>query len=413
MVTLLSPQTGLVCETIEKEQLTKLQSLQRGVRTAIGAKQAGYVEFLSKIVAEACITVMPKNSYNFNVDNVRVVKVLGGDIGQSQVIKGMVIPFDTMGMVKHIENAQIAVYTCSIAAAETETKGTVLLHSAEELMNYNASEEQEMEKTIKAIKDCGVNVIITNGSVDEIALHYIEKFGMMIIKLSSKFMLRRLCRATKSRPIVSLGPIPAEHQGFCTRVDVREVGNQHCTVFSQEKMDDTSVATVLLRASTHNILNDVERAIDDGVNTARAMGRDGRFVPGAGATDIELARQLADMGSKTSGLEQYAINKFAEALEVVPRTLSENSGLDSTELLAKLYAAHEKEGGQNVGLDLSGNGTLDAVEAGVLDLYAGKLQAIKLAADAAITVLRVDQIIQAKQAGGPRANPQRGTYDED
>jgi len=392
----------LVCEEVKPEELNNEEAIVRAIKTSIASKQYGYEDFLAPLVAKAALTVMPLNSKGFNVDNVRVVKVLGGDIYQSEVIKGMALVMDTLGTVKHVKDAQIAVYTCSIAAAETETKGTALLHNAEELMNYNPSEEADMERTIRAIRDSGVNVIVTNGAVDEIAMHYIEKYGMMIFKNQSKFEIRRLCRATKARPIVTLGPIPAEHQGYCSEVNVREIGARKVTIFSQNKKDDTSVATILLRASTQNILQDIERAIDDGVNTARAIGRDGRFVAGAGAVDIELARQLESIGAKTSGLEQYAINKFAEALEVVPRTLTQNAGLNPTEVIAKLNAAHEK-GEIFSGVDVMSKGeVVNAKEAGILDLYSGKVQALKLAADAAITVLRVDQIIQAKQAGGPK-----------
>lgn len=403
----------LVIDTISPKEITK-ESITRACISAIASKQYGYESFIAPLVAEACMTVLPKNTYNFNVDNVRVVKVLGGNLQQSEVIRGMVIPHDTQGSIKRIKDAKVAVFSNSLQAAETETKGTVLIHSAAELMNYNLGEEKEIEKLIKGIADSGINVIVTGGTIDDMAAHFIEKFNMMAIKITSKFELRRICKATKAHPLVNLGPVHPEEAGFCSLVYVREVGSQKLTIFQQDSSDDTNVATILLRASTNNILNDVERAIDDGVNVVKVVGRDGRFLAGAGAVDIELARRLSAYGTRTSGLEQYSIQKFAEALEVVPRTLAENAGLTAMDILSQLYAAHEK-GDIHVGVNIDDGGVKDMSVApyNIIDLLATKKQALKLALDAVVTILRVDQIIQAKPAGGPKMQKGGQHWDEE
>jgi T-complex protein 1 subunit theta len=168
------------------------------------------------------------------------------------------------------------------------------------------------------------------------------------------------------------------------------------------------VATIIVRGSTPNIMDDVERAIDDGVSVVKSMTRDRRFVPGAGATELLLADAITTFGEAQPGLDQYAINKFGLALEVVPRTLAENAGLDATNMIASMYASH-KAGKQGVGIDVVESGTADC---GVLDLLHTKKEAIKLATDAAVTVLRVDQIIMSKPAGGPKA-PEQGIGDDD
>ncbi|XP_073255581.1 T-complex protein 1 subunit theta-like isoform X1 [Porites lutea] len=177
--------------------------------------------------------------------------------------------------------------------------------------------------------------------------------------------------------------------------------------------EDTAASTVVIRGSTENIMDDIERAVDDGVNTFKAVTRDDRFVPGAGATEIELAKQISSFGETCAGLEQYAIDKFTESLEVVPRTLEENAGVKPTELIPKLKPAHQG-GDKNAGFDNEGGGAAvkDAVKAGILDLYLVKHWAIKFPTDAAVTVLRVDQIIMSKPAGGPKPkdNP---NWDED
>jgi len=155
-----------------------------------------------------------------------------------------------------------------------------------------------------------------------------------------------------------------------------------------------------------NIMEDVERAIEDGVNVVKSMTKDARFVPGAGAAELLLADALQQYGEAQPGLDQYAIQKFGLSLEVVPRTLAENSGLDATNIVAQMYAAH-KAGSTSVGIDIVEGTTKDC---GVLDLLVTKKEALKLATDAAVTVLRVDQIIMAKQAGGPKAPAQPAPY---
>lgn len=375
--------------------------IQKAISSAIAAKQFGQEDVLAKLVATACLTVMPKNVYNFNVDNVRVCKILGSSINASEVVQGVVVPKDTVGEISELRGAKIAVFTCSIGAAEGETKGTVLIHNAEELMNFSKSEEKEVEDLIKGIKSSGVDCIVTGGAVDDLALHFIEKYKMMVIRLTSKFELRRLCRAVKARPLVAAGPVSPEDQGFCSHIYVKELGSTRVTVFNQEKKDDTAVATILLRASTHNILEDVDRAIDDGVNIVKAMCKymPAKFVAGAGAADLEIGRRLAAFGATTSSLDQYSIKAFAEALEVFPRTLAENAGHNAIEVLSELLAAHEK-GDTQAGVNIEGADICLKTE--VLDLAITKKQAIKLATDAVVTILRVDQIIQARQAGGPK-----------
>ncbi len=239
-----------------------------------------------------------------------------------------------------------------------------------------------------------------------------EKFGLMCIKITSKFELRRLCKATRARPLVQLGPVRPEETGFAQRIFVKEVGSQKITIIEQGAQDHVQVATILLRASTHNILNDIERAIDDGVNTVRAVTRDNRFVAGAGAFEIELARRLSDFGTKAPGLEQYAIEKFAKSLEVVPRALAENAGLVAMDAIAQLYAAHSA-GKIHAGLDIEGGGAVDKAKDGIVDLLYLKRQAVKLAVDAVLSILRIDAIIQAKPAGGPKVGGPGGHWDDD
>ncbi|KAL3754964.1 hypothetical protein ACJRO7_002101 [Eucalyptus globulus] len=380
------------------------------MRAAIASKQFGQEERLCSLVADACYHVCPKNPANFNVDNVRVAKLLGGGLHDSTVLQGMVLKGDTLGSIKTMEKAKVAVFAGGVDTSATDTKGTVLIHSAEQLENYAKSEEAKVEELIKSVADSGAKVIVSGAAVGEMALHFCERYKLMVLKISSKFELRRFCRTTGSVAILKLSqPNPAD-LGYIDLVSVMEIGGARVIVVRNEE-GGSSVSTVVLRASTDSILDDLERAVDDGVNTYKAMCKDSRIVPGAAATEIELARRVKEFSFKETGLDQYAIAKFAESFEMIPRTLAENAGLNAMEIISSLYAEHAN-GNAKVGIDLVEGVCKDASVINVWDLYITKFFALKYAADAACTVLRVDQIIMAKPAGGPRREQPAG-MDED
>jgi T-complex protein 1 subunit theta len=377
-------------------------ALTRALTPVVAAKQLGYEELLAGLVAEACLTVMPAapKKASVAVDNVRVAKLIGGTISDSQIVKGVVVQRDTEGSVKHVEKAKIAVFGCSIESSSAETKGVVVIKNADELMSYNKGEEKLMDDNIRAIAETGVKVVVAGGSISEIAMHFIEKYGMMAVKVLSKFELRRLCKAVNATALVRVGAPMVDELGFADAVSVQELSSRLVTVFRQDN-DESSIATIVLRGATMNLLDDMERAIDDAANVAKVLCKDGRMVAGAGAVETELAYQIGLYGAAMPGLEQYAINKYAEALEVVPRTLAENSGQNATDVISALYAAHAA-GKTTVGVDIDGGLTKDAAAAGICDSTVVKASALRLASDTAITILRVDQIIMSKQAGGPK-----------
>lgn len=240
-------------------------------------------------------------------------------------------------------------------------------------------------------------------------MHFIEKYGMMALRVPSKFELLRLCKATGATARATFGSPTPDELGFAKSLSTQEIGGSICCVLRQDAALG-AISTIVLRGSTEGFLDDVERAVNDGVNAVKSLGRDARAVAAGGAAELEVARQLGVWGKTLPGLEQYAVNKFAEAFEVVPRTLAENSGLNATDAVAALVAAHA-QGQAAAGLDIEGGQPKDLGEDGLLDLYSTKWWAIKLAADAAVTVLRVDQIIMSKQAGGPKPRGPGGDDD--
>ena len=403
------------------EDIRSQSELSKAIRTVIASKQNGSEDFLANMVAEAVLAVLPKNPVNFNVDNIRVVKIMGGSLEQSRVVKGMVFGREPDGSVKKATRAKVGVYSCPIDISQTETKGTVLLHNAKEMLDFTKGEENQLETAIKELYDSGLRVVVAGATVGELAMHYLNRFGILVIRILSKFELRRLCRVVGATPLARLGAPMPDEMGSVDVVETLEIGGDRVTVFRQEN-ESTKTATLVIRGATQNHLDDIERAVDDGVNVVKAITRDPRLVPGAGATEMQLVERIQAFGDITPGLSQYSIRKFGEAFEVIPRTLAESAGLDATEVLSRLYTAHHKKDDWTTGVDIEvsflgssglylsnrfkqnddGTGTLDAKDEGILDLMIAKSWAIKLATEAARTVLSVDQIIVARQAGGPK-----------
>jgi len=394
------------------EDLRSPKEVMPAIRTAVMSKQYGNEDFLSELIASACMSILPEK-VSFNVDNIRVCKIPGSGVLQSEVIQGMMFKRMVEGDFTKVDNAKVAVFSCPLDTMQTETKGTVLIKNADELLTYSKGEEDQVEQQIKAIADGGVNVIVSGGKVGDLALHYCNKYKMMIVRLLSKWDLRRLCKSIGATPLPKIVAPTSEECGYCDRAYVDEIGDTPVVVFKQDQKA-SPIATIVIRGATDNIMDDIERAIDDGVNTFKALTKDNRIVPGAGAIEIELARRVATFGESLPGLEQYSIKKYAESLEMVPKALAKNAGVKETEVLSKLYAAHH-ENKANSGVNIEGEGAsvFDAAEANIIDLFITKYWGMKFATSAACTVLRVDQIIMAKKAGGPKAPKQNKDWDED
>jgi len=431
----------VVYEVNSQKDMYELEKLKLGIKSAISSKQYGLENFLSELVGKACLNSMPQIASNFIVDNIRTVKILGGSIMDSQIIKGMVLESAPKSACTYAESTKVAIFTCSLDSTQTETKGTVLLHDANELMNYNQSEEDFIHGVIKRLKEMGVGVVIVGEKISEMAIHYADKYKLVLLRCISKWTLRRLCRAVRARPVVTLQGIRDADLGVCNKVYTKEIGNDNVTIFEQVNIGDSEVSTIVIRGATETAMNDVERAVDDGVNMVRAMTRNGKFVAGAGAVEIELARRLNQYAATVAGVEQYAVKAYAKSLEVVPRTLAENTGLNDTDIISKLYKAHSeqkddkqskeepatgdnnnnkiskeilkdiKASPTNIGVDIVNGGVRDMTREGVIDLMATRQMGIKLATQSATTILRVDHIIMKKPAGGPR-KPNRGHWDD-
>ena len=416
------------------------------LKTVLGSKQYGTQDTLAPLVKEAC-SIVWKQGEVLSPESIRTVKILGGSLNMSSVVKGFVTQRGVeTTKTKSSKDAKIAIFACGMEASATEAKGTVLMKSAEELKSYNKTEETKMEEIIKGIAETGVEVVATGGTISDMALHFMNRYNLVAIKIASKWELRRLCQATNSTALVRLGPPTPEEIGSAT-VTQKVVSGRTVTVFEKEPMEDggsknsSNIATIVLRASTSSVLADLERAIDDGVHAVQTLCKNGQLVYGGGAVEMACSVELDKFADQHPGLEQYAIRAFAKSLECVSKTLADNAGWDAVQVVANQRAAHAtaattNEGGEitDIGIDIrptfslaatsvlnlvnkkdaatidiSSNGNEASSTEGIVgmkqsrtyDLLAPKQSAFRLAVEAAMTVLKVDQIIMSKQSGGP------------
>jgi T-complex protein 1 subunit theta len=384
-----------VCYTLK--DINDTDEVFKCMKSAVASKQYGLEDLLGGLITQACVHSISSQG-KMSVDNIRVQKILGGGIQDSEVVRGMVIIRQSETSIHHVIDAKVAVFNSNIEMNQGETKGTVLLTSAEELEGYSKSEEDQFELFIKGLADVGINVVVCSGSMSETAVHFFEKYKIMAIKIMSKWELKRIARSVGATPVVKLSTPSPEELGSANEVHFKEISSQKCTVIRRDT-DENRMATIVLRGSTTSLMDDVERAVDDGVNAIKTLCRDRRLVPGAGATEIHLAKKIQDYAKTQPGLDQYAIEKFGQALEIIPRTIADNAGLKAEEILADLYA-HTGES-NHWGIDVADGKVKDVTEINILDCWDTKSWALKLTTDAVLTILKVDQIIMSKPSGGP------------
>lgn len=378
------------------------------LKPVIASKQLGLEDFLSELAAEALAHAIPCDApERFDLDNVRIVKIMGASVLQSQVIHGLVLNRKVEGPLPK-GAARVAVYSCPLDIARTETKGTVLLKSADQMKAFSKDEERSLEADLKAIAETGAQLLITSDTVSDLALHFMERLGLASIKVTSKFDLRRIVRATGARALTSLRPPKAEELGTTAQVSVMDIGSDSCTILKNDQ--SARVSTILLRGSSTNVMEDYERSILNGISVARAvlMAGDGRLVPGAGACEMELAGRLGEwaLASGLTGLPLMSLQYFSEAFSMIPQVLAENAGYEPVPYMAALEAAHMDRTKITFGVHPD---EMEPVEVNVRDALVVKRKAVMYAGRVAALILGVDQIIMAKQVnpGGPDARANR------
>ncbi|XP_053115265.1 T-complex protein 1 subunit theta-like isoform X2 [Hemicordylus capensis] len=402
---------GLTCHVLKNPR--DMDEVLLALQTTVGSKVFGHQKFLSRLVAKACILVLPADCTAFNPDLIRTCKIPGGSVTDSCLLEGMVLCTEAEGIVRRVERARIAVYGCPFGPSGLEAKGTVLFNSAAELKNFSKGEEGLMERHIQAIAKTGINVLVVGGKVEDSALFYLNRYRIMVVRVASRLELQCLCQAVGATLLRSVVAPQPEEIGNCRRVYMSEIGSISVVVFSQ---DGTTcpVVTLLLRGATKEMLECVDEAIQDGVNVYKLLGSDSRLLPGAGATEMALSVRLNTLGMYYPGSEQYGILEFSQALKTLPATLAENAGLPVNEVMAKIEVQHQL-GTQNTGIKLSGEvaGTIDAAKEKLLDPFLAKYRGITLATQTVVTLLSVSEIMVAKKSGGPKPRGENPNWDQE
>ena len=381
------------------EDVSKLEEATKIIKPVIGSKMVhGQETFLAPLVAQACINVLPNDRTKFNVDNVRVSKILGGTLMKTETMKGLVIVRNVEGSITKAEKCKVAVYNCPLETQGAETNDQIVFKTADELLNYTKGEEENMEKIIKNIVDSGVKCVIVGGAISNMAIHYLDKYGILAFRIMSKFELRRIASACGASLLVRLGPPTEEEMGYADEIKLTEISSEKCIVLTRDS-ENNKLSTIVLRGTTNDMLDNMERVIADGVNAYRDACKSSVYVAGAGAIEMNLSNQIKSFGKTVTTLDQYGIEKFGEAFEVVPRTLLENSGYNVNEVLATLRSKNNSD--PNMGINIQNGEIEDTLKLGILDHLETKKWAIKHAVNSVLTILKVDQVIVAKPAGGP------------
>lgn len=285
------------------------------IKATISSKIPNYADFFSNLVTKACINSLPDTATNFDIDNIRVVHILGSSVDDSTFLSGFLVKRCAEGNVDRMIKPRIAVYSCPLDTMQAETKGTVLIQNATELINYSKGEEDLAQAFVEKLVHANINVVCSGGSVSDIVLHFLEKYQIMCVKILSKFELRRLARAVRATILSELKPPTPDETGSSDDVGVEEIASEKVVIFKRNT-DDCKLSTIVLRGSTTNILEDIERAIDDGVHVFRSLLRAPEFVPGAGATEIvppNLCRSSARSSKQRPRNSQDSISTVTAA----------------------------------------------------------------------------------------------------
>jgi len=266
-------------------------------------------------------------------------------------------------------------------------------------------EESMLKHMVEKIIKSGAKAVFCQKGIDDIAQHYLAKAGIYAVRRVKKSDMEALAKATGASVVTNLDDLSPTDLGHGTVEEVR-VGDDDMTYVKE--CQNPKAVTLLVRGGTEHIVDEIKRAVDDAIGDVIAVLRNGKAVAGAGAAEVELARNLRSFADSLSGREQLAVRAFADAVEVIPRTLAENAGLDPIDIIAELKAAHDR-GYKFVGIDVFSGKPIDAWQAGVIEPLKIKTQAVSSASEVAIMILRIDDVIAA--TSGKRDMPQMPNMD--
>ncbi|EMA46590.1 thermosome subunit alpha [Halobiforma nitratireducens] len=375
---------------VDEDDEEILEQIAATAMTGKGAESAR--DLLSNLVVEAVSTVADDGEVD--TDNISVEKVVGGSIDESELVEGVIVDKERVSenMPYFVEDANVAIVDGDLEVKETEIDAEVNVTDPDQLEQFLEQEEQQLQEMVEEIADAGADVVFVDGGIDDMAQHYLAQEGIIAVRRVKSSDQSQLARSTGATPVSTAEDLTEEDLGFAGSVAQKEIaGDQRIFV---EDVDDAKAVTLILRGGTEHVIDEVDRAIEDSLGVVRTTLEDGKVLAGGGAPEVDLSLALRDYADSVGGREQLAVEAFADALEVIPRTLAENAGLDPIDSLVELRADHDS-GNESAGLDAYTGDTIDMAEEGVYEPLRVKTQAIESATEAAVMLLRIDDVIAA------------------
>ena len=371
------------------------ETLKKVAVTAMSGKGSDYAkDHLADLVVKSALRI--EEDGKSEIDNINIQRVSGDSVEDSFLAEGIVIDKAPVSknMPKDIENAKIAIMKYPIELKDMNTDSKIDITSPEQFEVFLQSEEQMIKDLVQKIVDSGANVLFCQKGIDDMAEHYLKKAGIMAYKRVKKSDMERIEKATGAKLVTNIEDLSEDKLGTAGHVYLDKLFDHELTFI--EECENPKASSIVLRGSTRYVTEQISRALDDALGVVAATIEEGKVLIGGGACEIDLVKQLREYGESVNGREQLAILKYAEALEVIPRTLIENAGLDTINLIADLKAAHEES--NFIGINVFAGEVVDMKEAGVIEPLRVKIQALQAAGEATEMILRIDDMIAARDA---------------
>jgi archaeal chaperonin len=381
--------------SIKASDRKTLQSIAMTAMTGKGTEKAR--KPLAELIVKA--VQMVEEDGVVEKDHININRIQGATVEESQIVNGVVIDKGRLdpSMPKIVEDARIALLKFPIEVKSLETDAKINLTDPSQMNAFIEQEEKMIREMVDKVIASGANVLFCQKGIDDLAQHYLTRAGILAVKRVRKSDIERLEKATGARVATNLDDLSTEDLGIAGQVYEKKIFDE-VLLFIEDCIDPKAVS-IILRGSTKHVAEEVERAVDDAIGVVAATLEDGQVVAGGGAPEIAIAKGLKEYADTISGREQLAIGAFAAALEVVPKTLAENAGLDSIDALVDLRSAHEQS--PYMGLNVFTGDVTDMKEAGVIEPKRVKKQAIQSAAEAAEMILRIDDVIASTRTSAP------------
>ena len=372
--------------------------LMEVAKTALTGKSAGAVKsFMADICVRSvnAVGIIDGEQRIVDLSDIKVEKRQGGSIKDSTLIDGIILDKERVhaGMPRSITGAKIALVNSAIEVKKTEVDAKIQITDPNQLSKFLEEEENYIRSLVEKIKNSGANVLICQKGIDELAQHYMAKSGVFAIRRAKKSDMEALSKATSGKIVTNLDDLTPEDLGNAERVEEKKIGESEMTFITG--CPEAKSVSVLLRGGTEHVVDEIRRAFDDAVGVVSVAWEDGAVLTGGGSVLAALSRDLRTFAETVGGREQMAIEAFASALEIVPRTLAENAGLDPVTTLIELRKAHA-DGQSHAGINVYEGGVVDMRKANVIEPLRVVEQAIQSATETAVMILRIDDVISSK-----------------